>query len=380
MALGTTGITTAAVGTALGTSSRDVGTLCTHSAINKWSKKKPVSYAKSSGLTDAEFKLANYGLSTSYFSTSNTAKALLTAAQNGTDFYPYIKPSGGSNSPYRLGDFRGYNHSAVAPYSIDCSSTMSVQSFPATLPYTLWVNSDSDIKLTDLAAFEDVTGNTDMHLGVLWTKGDGTYYLYNSAKDDDITSDVALNLTIPSTGTYHFLGVFTNYSDSYGNVDVTSMAETFIPVPNTYCKTVISQKTVYGEVTLSNLTDSYLYYSWGSIYGFSNFPTFTITFPNGSTPACTYRFGLYVRAELDGSTYGGTYWYDDELISHSAGSTTQTVQFNNFPSFIALSDILGAIYDENMSVDSITITPDLERVSGQGYLYLPTIDEYTVTI
>lgn len=305
---------------------------------------------------------------------------MLTAAQNGTDFYPYIQPSGGTNSPFRLGDFRGYNHSAVAPYSVDCSSTLAALSFPATLPYMLEVNSSSEIKLTDLASFDDVTGNTEMHLGVLWTKGDGTYYLYNSASNDDITENVDLNLTIPSTGTYHFLGVFTNYSDSYGNVDVTSMAETFIPVPNTYCKTVVTQKTVYGQVVLSNLTDSYLYHSWGNIYGFSNYPKFTITFPDGTVPACVYKFGLYVSAELDGSTYESTYWYNDETISHSAGSTTQTVQFNNFPSYIALSDVLGAVYDENMSVDSITIRPVLERVSGQGLLYFPSTTEYTVTL
>ena len=42
-ALPTTGITTTLVGTTLGVSSRDVGTLCTHPNINMWSKYKPVS-------------------------------------------------------------------------------------------------------------------------------------------------------------------------------------------------------------------------------------------------------------------------------------------------------------------------------------------------
>ena len=42
MALGTTNISTTLVGTTLGTSSRDVGTLCTHPNINPLSKYKPV--------------------------------------------------------------------------------------------------------------------------------------------------------------------------------------------------------------------------------------------------------------------------------------------------------------------------------------------------
>ena len=42
MALPNTNITTTLVGQTLGTSSRDVGTLCTHPNINKWSKYKPV--------------------------------------------------------------------------------------------------------------------------------------------------------------------------------------------------------------------------------------------------------------------------------------------------------------------------------------------------
>ena len=61
MALWTTGITTAAVGTALGSSSRDVGTLCKHSSINKWAKGKPVPYPSDTGVTDHERRFCNQG-------------------------------------------------------------------------------------------------------------------------------------------------------------------------------------------------------------------------------------------------------------------------------------------------------------------------------
>ena len=44
MALGTTSITTTLVGNTIGVASKDVGTLCSSSSINKWSKHKPVIY------------------------------------------------------------------------------------------------------------------------------------------------------------------------------------------------------------------------------------------------------------------------------------------------------------------------------------------------
>ena len=59
MALNSTGITTSAVGNALGTTSRNVSTLCKHANINKWAKGKPVPYPQSAGVTDAIRKMAN---------------------------------------------------------------------------------------------------------------------------------------------------------------------------------------------------------------------------------------------------------------------------------------------------------------------------------
>ena len=94
MALGTTNISTTLVGTTLGTSSRDVGTLCTHSAINKWSRYKPV---------NGEYLHPTCGFIIPY-----------TTNQRPTDLrqttWTYDKPQGGVQSPYRLGDFRQYDH------------------------------------------------------------------------------------------------------------------------------------------------------------------------------------------------------------------------------------------------------------------------------
>ena len=137
MALPTTGISTSLVGTTLGSGSRDVGTLCTHPNINKWSKWKPISIAKVTGLTESDLQSANYGLS-------------IPAADSDDGTYlsqtwGYIKPTGGSNSPYRIGDFRTYEHAAICPFNFILPNSIAVGSsgvvakitFPSITPYNV---------------------------------------------------------------------------------------------------------------------------------------------------------------------------------------------------------------------------------------------------
>ena len=108
MALGTTNISTTLVGTTLGTSSRDVGTLCTHASINKWSKWKPIRLNKVSGITVSDLASVNYGLSPALTSSNYADVAGVK--------WVYNKPRGGGNpyyEPFRLGDFRNYDHEAL---------------------------------------------------------------------------------------------------------------------------------------------------------------------------------------------------------------------------------------------------------------------------
>lgn len=111
-ALPTTNITTTLVANTLGVATRNVGELCTSSKINMWSKRKPVRDTRLSipvnevGVGNSQNSAENYGL--------------IIPAYQGDDslLTTYKRPTGGSNSPYRLGDFRGYNHNAVAPVII----------------------------------------------------------------------------------------------------------------------------------------------------------------------------------------------------------------------------------------------------------------------
>ena len=111
--LPTTGITTTLVANTLGTSSRDVGTLCTSDNINIFSKYKPMSIAKVADVDDNDREFINWGVT--------VPEPIGYPIQNGElthNPWVYNKPTGGASSPYRLGDFRKYKHDAVSPIQI----------------------------------------------------------------------------------------------------------------------------------------------------------------------------------------------------------------------------------------------------------------------
>lgn len=117
MALPTTGISTNLVKTAIGAGSNDVGQLCIHPNVNKWSKNKPISSNKLTGLTSADRLGSDYGLVPPPTQMNYTP----VYSQN----WIYNRPTGGVNSPYRLGDFRGYEHLATPIATLEGDITVN---------------------------------------------------------------------------------------------------------------------------------------------------------------------------------------------------------------------------------------------------------------
>lgn len=126
-----TGITTALVGTTLQVNTRDVSRLCSSDNINPWSFHKPVPYNKHTGLVDSwnssgdytgEWKgLENdFGLKIVNLTTGATlngtiqgsVNAVKQCAENYNWQHKKMTDSPTGGLPYRLGDFRGYDHTA----------------------------------------------------------------------------------------------------------------------------------------------------------------------------------------------------------------------------------------------------------------------------
>lgn len=101
MALPEKDITVTLVKNTLGAGTNDVGSLCIHKNVNKWSKYKP-----------------NYEADREFFS----------FFLNEHGFWDYVRPTGGAAHPYRLGDFRGYDHKAQSPVIVGAPDVVDVTS------------------------------------------------------------------------------------------------------------------------------------------------------------------------------------------------------------------------------------------------------------
>lgn len=161
----------------LGVSSRDVGTLCSSSRINMWSKYKPVNFNKLAPLTEEELILVNYGLSMEY---------------KGTDcVYKYTLP-GEEDFPYRLSDFRGYKHDATTGLAFDKTS-YSVDLLHSNSSLNIQLVQDSNyIRLQDLYG---LFGGCKIRLRI---RPYGTETLYNYFSEyREVTKDVSTQWEVP---------------------------------------------------------------------------------------------------------------------------------------------------------------------------------------
>lgn len=107
----------------LSEASNDVGTLCSSNRINMWAKYKPVRVATPKALTEEERHSASYGITAQsvaleYPSGANNT-VIFNQARVGAYGWSYDKPTGGAQSPYRLGDFKGYNHACSCPFYLE---------------------------------------------------------------------------------------------------------------------------------------------------------------------------------------------------------------------------------------------------------------------
>ena len=178
MALPNTNISVAMVKSELGAATNDVGTLCSHPNINRWSRYKPYSYPQVTGIygtsgTDDTIPkdTLNWEINPALITAGNLpdSQAL---ADNWGKWGQWEPPSGGTESPYRLEDFRNYNHHAkpaigsVVFYN-DNGGTRPVVSGGRAKTFQfrakLILNADADIQLSEYKA--TVVGSImNMHL------------------------------------------------------------------------------------------------------------------------------------------------------------------------------------------------------------------------
>ena len=162
--------------------------------INDNSRYKPVSYGKNFDMTDNDFYAVDWGFSIPTYSNFGTMK---TAIKNG-ETWTYVRPSGGSSSPYRLGDFRGYDTEAQVPFKMEAPNGDG-----ATIGGSLRLLLHED--LTDIvkwAKFSGYQGTNIQYLNCgIYISENGYYFPFTDTNQGLSMNDLdweKLSITIPS--------------------------------------------------------------------------------------------------------------------------------------------------------------------------------------
>lgn len=202
----------------LGYGSNDLASLCTYEGINMWAKYKPVDSDNAFLDINTGWKgkrndcNINYPKATSIYD----IKGYYSQADNGFTHRT-------ASAPYRLGDFRGYNHNARSEYlGIDTTSPSAEDAVSISAAYNLQ-SVDSDwISMKDLL---DDGSNMTYHFGVLLYNNNGDKLQYVRTSDTNI-----VNFTKVHAGTYTVYPFMS--SVDYASSDFPQLqAGSYIPIP-----------------------------------------------------------------------------------------------------------------------------------------------------
>lgn len=203
----------------IGESSNNLSDICLSDKVNVWSKWKPFD-CNTLSLNNSLIENNYYGFDVVQI-TSNEVRGILTKCITNDGRWLRCKPKGGELSPYRLGDFRNYNHQAVS-ISEQIYDTESANAL-VTITGRFRSDDNVEIPISDLLISLQQSGTSvsdSWRYAILFSKdgGDNTYVQYgttfngNDAPDGYVTVDV--DLTSTGTGTYTCCMVLTMATDN----------------------------------------------------------------------------------------------------------------------------------------------------------------------
>jgi len=291
MALGTTNISIRLVKETLPDMSNDVKGLCTSGNINKWAKYRPFHWTKS-GSEDTTFLdlLVNnnwQGPTISYQAENGYGyyltgkwcgfkpyilflnskedfdylKTVYTNTGEKLNGWTFLKPTGGAASPYRLGDFRNYEHGARCVFS----SFNGPQNQPIIgNDIFLWIYYLPTTYLFELAA-TDFPALNDLYFGVAMKSklSSDQWLLFSASKKwtEDGGNGVECNLSAEwFTGgrQYDLFPILCDKGGLSGR-SWESMAERrplCVTIPNLSSKTITVQRSEYAFELYARYVDS----------------------------------------------------------------------------------------------------------------------------
>lgn len=342
-----------------------VGALCSHPSVNMWSMYKPIRYNKSTGLTEQDYKDANYGF---IISSQNRFSELRRAAE-ANEGWVYDKPTGGATSPYRLGDFRKYDHHATELFPLELSGTFEIGS-------TLYISTPTDLKgLTLWGEWQEFQGTSTQYLNAgFYVPGVGYFPLTDTDQGltlDDIDSD-KLNIDLTTAEftvgrSYSIYLVLTTWDGLngprrwYWPDDSQGGTWWYLPSSTPASFTVRRQKTPLDYIQFNATGTASMemvsgYYAWTNVKGTFNIST-------GSDYPYSSAGTLYVDAVIQNHYPGtGSSTITKTIFNFSVPnigknfSTTKNINGNNFNQLASKEDMVNLTVNLRFVVDGVTYT------------------------
>lgn len=319
-----------------GTVGNDIASFFKEAAkLNKWSFYKPYSYPKDFGITDTEIYSIDCGVT---FNVYPTPASTVAALNTGT-VWKYNLPTGGASSPYRMGDFRGYNPNAEEWFKAGVSCTAG----------TIGVFTPQNIRdVADrMPSFRNQIPSSgglrgEFFLTVLLYNGSDTIYDVGIVDMVDVVSGTnkywcTINTNIPSGDYYAAVGIST--FATVGSVETmysyqtawTSqwafkcLSDTWDPCHVTTADDIYNKYLDKTKLTMNHTYKAY--YEGGGFYTFDGNVSITVT--NNNSISLGYKVVVTLRAGRESAT---TY---DAISVDKNSSSTITV---NSPVLYAQSD------------------------------------------
>jgi len=323
MALAETNITTSIVKSTLSAADNNIKNLCTHANINVFSRQKPVQ--RHNGTPSTWYKEINGDYSLLFPSTT-----LGTYTIDTWDYKPCIDSYG-----YRLGDFRGYNHTAIAPYYMDSWQTASTNT---TAGFEIWVNPTASLGITN-ADLKASLGWSNVYFGIKLVCGATTVYKNQLAGD----SGFGIGFTVTDSEFNGYTGTCT-WSGF--------ISENSVPLTNS----LTGPQQAYDIVILP------------STRGYTNSGSFTITAPP-PPPIAVFELSEGLETLLNGNITGtineGATIVNYTVVNNSGGPVDIVFNLTKLPSGS------GGPYYQTAATGSnpYSINTSLTASDGDQYLF-----------
>ena len=242
----------------LGESSNDLATLCKSSKINVWAKYKPTVFPSPFPDDWYKSKDGNYGLNITVDNRVSSWSALVAEYSKANNGYSniYNRPSGGASSPFRLGDFRGYNHKAKPEISdyLAASNYMEDSQISLSVAYNAVTVDGDQVSYNAIDAFRD------LYFGYVITDISGKTLKLIATASTTSSYEVRLAARTLLAGTYRLYPMFCNVDYSTNHTlramycyAVPNLAGGKIMTVRTASETEASKyESIFAEYTFAN--------------------------------------------------------------------------------------------------------------------------------